>query len=62
MTRDTVVGNLSFPGVRERIVPVPGSVRSLRAPWRGCGFGQQKVGDTCGELFPFPFTLTGTTH
>ncbi len=49
MQSDAAAENLTFPGVREQIVPRDDSIKMLQPPWMGCGFGQQQVDDTCGE-------------
>ena len=49
MRVDFSAGNLTFPGVRERISPVEGSIEVLKSPWKGCGFGQQEVNMACSE-------------
>ncbi len=47
--RDIQAGNLSFPGVKERIKPVAGSLRTIKQPWLGCDFGQQTIDDQCSK-------------
>ena len=47
---DIQAGKLSFPGVKERIQPVAGSLRTLKQPWLGCDFGQQAVDDQCSKF------------
>ena len=49
MRGDLSAGNLTFPGVKERIVPVEGSIETLRPTWNGCGFGQQRINTTCSN-------------
>ena len=50
MAHDVASGKLSFPGVRERIVPLEGHIKTLKYPWKGCGFGQQAVDKKCSKL------------
>ncbi len=58
MKRDIKAGNLSFPGVKERVEPVAGSLNTLKQPWLGCDFGQQAVDDQCSKFMGYPFMLT----